>query len=130
MQDGRSENFVAVANPIDQSIDGATIEDYILALPRFEFHEETVEQFAERVRNARMTEKQNHGRDRDSLFVKGDGTHPSKVFTLDRSQRTLTILSMNWEPGGTDDLITMRRIPGGWVRGPRVVSGTRTETFN
>ena len=32
-------------------IDSATIEDYILALPRFEFHEETVVQFTERVRN-------------------------------------------------------------------------------
>jgi hypothetical protein len=134
MPSDRNETFVAVASPIDQSIDSATIEDYILALPPFEFHEETVEQFAERVRNARMTEKQNLGKDRgiitireakgdkdrDFLFVKGDGSAPSKVFILDRRRQMLTIRRINWEPGMTEDSITMRRVRGGWMRGPRI----------
>jgi hypothetical protein len=116
----RNETFVAVASPIDQSIDSATIEDYILALPPFEFHEETVQQFTERVRNARKTESQNSGKDLDFLFVKGDGSAPSKVFNLDRRRHMLTIRSMNWEPGMAEDSITMRRVPGGWMRGPRI----------
>lgn len=116
----RDETFVAVTSPIDQSIDTATIEDYILALPPFEFHEETVEQFTEKVKNARMTEKQNLGKDRDFLFVKGDGSAPSKIFILDRRRQMLTIRRMNWEPGMTEDTITMRRIPGGWMRGHRI----------
>lgn len=120
MPNDRNETFVAVASPIDQSIDSATIEDYILALPPFEFHEETVEHFTDRVRNARMTEKQNLGKNRDSLFVKGDGTAPSKVFILDRRRQMLTIRSMNWEPGMTEDAISMRRVPGGWMSGPRI----------
>jgi hypothetical protein len=113
------ETFVAAPSPIDQSIEFATIEDYILALPPFEFHEETVKQFTARVSNSRTTEKQNHGRDRDYLFVRGDGSAPSKVFILDRSQRMLTIRSRNWEPGMSDDSVTMRRVAGGWLRGPR-----------
>ena len=121
----REETFVAVVNPIDQSIGSTAIEDYILALPPFEFHEETIEQFAERVRNARKTEGQNFGKSRDFLFVKGDGSAPSKVFILDRRRRMLTIRSMNWEPGRTEDTITMRRVPGGWMRGPRIEMKTR-----
>ncbi len=120
MPSDRNETFVAVASPIDRLIESETIEDYILALPPFEFHEETVEQFTERVRNARMTEKQNLGKDRDSLFVKGDGSAPSKLFILDRRRQMLTIRSMNWEPGAAEDSITMRRVPGGWMRGPRI----------
>ena len=116
----RNETFEAAPSRVDQMIDFATIEDYILALPPFEFHEETVEQFAERVRSARMTEKQNLGKDRDYLFVRGDGSVPSKVFILDRSQRMLTIRSLNWEPGMSDDSVTMRRVLGGWQRGPRI----------
>jgi len=117
---GRNETFVAAVSPIDQSIDSAAIEDYILALPPFEFHEETIEQFTQRVRHARMTEKQNLDKGPDFLFVKGDGTAPSKVFILDRRRRVLTIRSLNWEPGTTEDTITMRRVPGGWMRGPRI----------
>ncbi len=120
MPSERNEIFVAAASPMDHTIDSATIEDYILALPPFEFHEETVEQFTERVRNARMTEKQNLGKDRDFLFVTGDGSAPSKVFILDRKRQMLTIRRMNWEPGMTEDSIKMRRIPGGWMRGPRI----------
>jgi hypothetical protein len=116
----RNEVFVALTSPIDRSIDSATIEDYVLALPPFEFHEETVEQFTERVRNSRKTEKQNFGKNRDFLFVKGDGSAPSKVFILDRRRQILTIRSMNWEPGMAEDVITMRRVPDGWMRGPRI----------
>ena len=112
--------FVAAPSSIDQTIDTASIEDYILALPPFEFHEETVEQFAKRVRSARMSEKQNVGKSRDYLFVRSDGCAPSKVFLLDRARRTLTIRSLNWEPGVSDDLVTMRRVPGGWLCGPCV----------
>jgi hypothetical protein len=120
MPSDKEDTFVAASSPIDQMIDSASIEDYILALPPYEFHEETIEQFAERVRSARLTEKQNLGKDRDTLFIRGDGSAPSKVFTLDRSQRLLTILSMNWEPGMADDSLTMRRVSGGWLRGPLI----------
>ena len=120
MPSERDVTFVAVASSIDQTIVSATIEDYILALPPFEFHEETVEQFTERVRNARKTENQNSGKDRNFLFVKGDGSAPSKIFILDRRRQILTIRSMNWEPGMAEDSITMRRVPGGWMRGSRI----------
>lgn len=116
----RNETFVATSSPIDRTIESASIEDYILALPPFEFHEETVEQFADRVRSARKTEQQNYGKGGDYLFVRGDGSAPSKVFVLDRGQQMITIRSMNWEPGMTDDSMTMRRVPGGWLRGPRI----------
>jgi len=118
MPGDRHETFVTAPSPIDRMIDSATIEDYILALPPFEFHEETVEQFTDRVRSARKTENQNFGKGGDYLFVSGDGSSPSKVFVLDRRRQMLTIRSMNWEPGLTDESITMRRIPGGWLRGP------------
>lgn len=117
---GKAEVFEAAPSRIDQRIDTASIEDYILALPPFAFHEETVAQFAERVRGARASEKENAGMDRDSLFVRGDGSAPSKKFVLDRSLRTLTITSMNWEPGMTHDIVAMRRVQGGWMRGPRI----------
>lgn len=116
----RGETFVAAASPIDQRIDSATIEDYILALPPYEFHEETAKQFSERVGNSRKTEKQNFGKPRDYLFVHGDGSEPSKVFILDRARQVLTIRSMNWEPGMTEDSITMQRVPGGWMRISRI----------
>lgn len=120
MPNHRHETFVAAPGPIDPMIDSATIEDYILALPAFEFHEETVEQFTERVRNARETETRNVGKDRDFLFVGGDGSAPSKVFILDRRTHSLTIRSLNWEPGMTGDSVAMRRVRGGWMRGPRI----------
>lgn len=56
----------------------------------------------------------------DFLFVRGDGSAPSKEFVLDRRLRVLTVRSMNWEPGMKDDTITMRRVPGGWMRSPRI----------
>jgi hypothetical protein len=118
---GLNETFVAFPSPIDRMIDSASIEDYILALPPFEFHEESVEQFTLRVRNARKTEKTNSGRDCDELFVRGDGSAPAKFFALDRERKMLTIRIMNWEPGMAEETITMRRVVGGWMRGPRIV---------
>ena len=88
-------------------------------LPPFEFYEETVDAFADWVRSARKTETRNAGRDLDSLFVRSDGSAPSKDFSLDRGDRLLTIQIMNWEPGMSDQSMTMRRVPGGWLRGPR-----------
>jgi len=120
MPSDQRETFVAAPSTIDHVIYSATIEEYILALPPFEFHEETVKQFKERVMSARKNEKQNLGKDSDYLFVRGDGSAPSKVFILDRSVRRLTIQSMNWEPGMSDDSVTMRRVSGGWQRGPRI----------
>ncbi len=114
------EAFVEAPSAIDQTIKTAAIEDYILALPQFEFHEETVEQFRERVRGARSDDARNRGRDRDSLFVSGDGSWPAKDFTLDRSSHALRIFVY---PGGVDSSpfeTTMRRVPGGWMRGPTV----------
>ncbi len=119
-----NEKFEVAPNRIDQSIGSATIEDYILALPPFAFHEESVDQFAVRVRQARLSEKENVGKNQDYLFVSGDGSAPSKEFLLDRRLRVVTIRSFNWEPGTTDDSITMRRVSGGWMRGPRVAIKT------
>jgi hypothetical protein len=112
MPSDQKETFVAAPSPIARVDQSATIEDYILALPPFEFHEETVEQFTERVRSARRNEKRNLDKDRDYLFVSGDGSAPSKIFILDRKRRVLTIQSMNWEPGMADDSMTMRRVFG------------------
>ena len=124
MPGARNETFVAMTSNVDQMIDSATIEDYILALPPFEFHDETVEQFTERVRSARKTEKQNFGKARNYLFLRGDGSAPSKIFVFDRRRQILTIRSMNWEPNMTEDSMTMRRVPGGWMRSPRIAMKT------
>lgn len=91
MRSDLHETFVTAPSRIDQIMDSATIEDYILALPPFEFHEETVEQFTDRVRSERKTEKQNFGKDGDYLYVRGDGSAPSKVFILDRRRQMLTV---------------------------------------
>ena len=114
-----SAEFEAAPSPIDQHMDTASIEDYILALPPYGFHEESVAQFADRVRNARTAEKQNEGRGDEFLFVPGDGSWPSKEFALDRRHRMLTIRILNWEPGLTDEVVMVRRVPGGWMHTPR-----------
>ena len=118
---GGSGAFVAEPSPIDQRIDAASIEDYILALPPYAFHEESVEQFTERVRHARTTLKENVGKSSDYLFVGGDGSSPSKEFTLNRDARTLEIRNFNWEPGLQDDAVTWRRVSGGWLREPHTI---------
>jgi hypothetical protein len=111
------EEFAAAPAGIDSRIDTASIEDYILALPPFAYHEESVEGFASQVRRARASERENAGRGPDSLFVRGDGTWPAKEFFLDRSRRLLAIRILHWEPGTADEYETMRRVPGGWMRG-------------
>jgi len=111
------EKFESAPGVIDQHIESATIEDFIVALPPFAFHEETVEGFEARVRRARAIEQKNLGQSCDFLFVGGDGCWPSKDFQLDRERHMLTIRSYNWEPGLKDSIVTMRRVPGGWMRG-------------
>lgn len=118
--DGGGERFEAAPNSIDGRLDTATIEEYIIALPAFAYHEESVEQFAEHVGRARSEESKNRGKGSDELFVGGDGCWPSKNFVLDRGRRTLTIRIFQWEPGMKDYTETMRRVPGGWMRGPQV----------
>jgi hypothetical protein len=114
------EEFIATPSVIDERIDTASIEDYIVALPPFAYHESSVGQFEEQVRTARGRETENQGKGRDYLFVNGDGCWPSKDFVLDSQSRTLRIRIYNWEPGTTDYTETMRRVPGGWMRGPQV----------
>ena len=118
------EKFEAAPSSIDRRLDTASIEDYIIALPPFGYHEESIEQFVEHVRRVRTSEDQNRGKGPDYLFVNGDGCWPSKDFVLNRSERLLTICVFDWEPGMPDTRHTMRRVPGGWMRGPSVVIKT------
>lgn len=120
---GGRENFVAAPSAIDGRIGTASIEDYILALPAFAYHEESVAQFAEHVRRERTSESKNRDKGSDELFVGGDGCSPSKNFTLDRGRRALTIRTFQWEPGMKDTVETMRRVPGGWFQGAAVMVG-------
>lgn len=113
---GRNETFEAAPSPVDQTIHSATIEDYILALPPFAFHDESVEQFSEVVRKARSMDPRNNKRGRDSLLISGDGLWPTRDFTLDRSTNTLRIFVHEGEGPSAPYEATMRRVPGGWMR--------------
>ena len=112
------EIFVAVPSRIDKIIETASIEDYIIALPKFAYHEESENMFWQRVRTARKVYAENKDKGSNFLFVGNDGCWPSKDFILDRSTKTLTIRIYEWEPGrdGTITIHTMRRVPGGWMR--------------
>ncbi|HEX7260723.1 MAG TPA: hypothetical protein VF258_02825 [Luteolibacter sp.] len=114
------EEFVATPSMIDERIETASIEDYVVALPPFAYHESSVEQFVEQVRTARGRQTENRGKGLDYLFVNGDGCWPSKDFVLDRDRSSLKVRVYQWEPGIKDYTETMRRVPGGWMRGPRV----------
>jgi hypothetical protein len=114
------EEFVAMPSMIDERIETASIEDYVVALPPFAYHESSVEKFIEQVRTAREREAKNRGKGLDYLFVNGDGCWPSKDFVLDRDQRSLKARVYQWEPRMKDYTETMRRVPGGWMRGPHV----------
>lgn len=115
-----SNPFEAAPSPIDAQLSTATIEEYIIALPPFAYHEESVRQFKDRVMRARAEEIQNSGKGSDFLYVGGDGTWPAKEFILDRENRTLGIRVSSWEPGVNAYTETMERVPGGWTRGPRI----------
>ena len=117
---GRQERFIAAPSSIDDCLDTATIEDYVIALPPFAYHEESVDQFVDQVRRARTESKENLGKGPDYLFVGGDGCWGSKDFVLERAKRTLRIRVFEWGPEGIDYTETMRRVPGGWMRGPQV----------
>ena len=117
---GEKEEFVAAPSLIDEGMETASIEDYIIALPPFAYHEASMEQFAQQVRDARLNEEENRDKGADYLFVGGDGCWPSKDFILDRERRTLRIRVYQWEPGMKDYAETMRRVDGGWMRGPRI----------
>ncbi len=112
--------FEAAPSKIDSRLETASIEEYIIALPPFAYHEESVRQFKDRVMRARAEEKQNSGKETEYLYVGGDGSWPAKQFTLDRDNRTLSIHVFSWEPGIDDYTETMERVPGGWIRGPRI----------
>jgi hypothetical protein len=114
------ETFESAPSSIDERIETASIEDYIIALPPFAYHEESVNQFVDKVRRAREESKENRGKGANHLYVNGDGCWPAKDFVLDRDRRTLKVRVYNWEPGMTDYTETMRRVPGGWMRGPHV----------
>src|SRR5437870_12235146 len=69
-QAAESRTFEAAPSPIDYHRD-VSIEEYILALPPYSFHEESVHDFAARVRSARML-PQNKGKSRNYLYCPGD----------------------------------------------------------
>jgi hypothetical protein len=116
------EKFEAAPSSIDARLDTAPIEDYIIALP---LHREGgVEQFEEQVRGSRVEKKENRGMGADYLFVGGDGSSAAMAFSLDRGKRLMTIRKYEWEHGWPDTMETMRRVPGGWMRGPIVVVKT------
>lgn len=115
------ESFDAAPSSLDDRLDTASIEDYVIALPPFAFHEESVESFVDSVKRSRGREADKSRRnDPNFLFVGGDGCWPAKDFTLDRKTRTLHVRIYNWEPPLEDtiSLLTMRRVPGGWRRSP------------
>jgi hypothetical protein len=119
-QGAKKEVFVAAPNSIDERIETASIEDYIIALPPYAYHEASVDQFVEQVRRVRVDQEENHSKGPNYLFVNGDGCWPSKDFVLDRERRSLKIRVYQWEPGMKDYTETMRRVPGGWMRGPQI----------
>jgi hypothetical protein len=112
------ESFEAAPSTIDNHLDKASIEEYIIALPPFAFHEEPVESFALNVVRSRRNQAKNKGKDDNYLYVGGDGCWPAKDFTLDRKNRVLHIQIFHWEPPMEDtvSILTMRRVPGGWMR--------------
>ena len=108
--------FIAAPSTIDGHPD-ASGEDFILALPPYLFHEESVPDFVARVRGAR-TLPQNHGNGMDYLYCPGDGTSPTKEFILEPVSRKLTIrVHSESEPGAAPYTVTMRRVRGGWIQG-------------
>jgi hypothetical protein len=115
-ESSKNASFVAAPNSIDQQR-APSIEDYILALPPYSFHEESVPAFAFRVRAARGL-PQNLGKSSDYLYCPGDGTWPPKEFTLERASRRLTIrVHAGVEPDAAPYTATMRRVRGGWIQG-------------
>lgn len=111
------ESFVAATSSIDEDLNEAAVEDFIVALPST-FHEESDKLFRETVHKARVNDPKNVGRDRDSLYLQGQGANSSMDFLLDRKTSTLKIRVYCWEPGTTPYETTMRRVPGGWMSGP------------
>lgn len=113
-QEGQG-SFEAVRSSIDQQND-PSIEDYILALPPYAFHEESLSSFARTVRSARAL-PQNYGKSRDYLFCPSDGKWPPREFTLERaSQRLIIHVHKGAEADGPPYTTTMRRVRGGWIR--------------
>ena len=109
------ESFVEAPSSLDDRLDTASIEDYIIALPPYAFHEESVDSFVDHVKRSRGEEAdKSRGNDPNFLLVGGDGCWPSKDFTLDRKTRTLHVRIYNWEPPweNTISILAMRRVPG------------------
>ncbi len=111
----RSREITNQETPREEWSASASIEEYILALPAYEFHEETVESFSVSVRHARRL-PENRGKSPDYLFVPGDGTWPAKEFFLDRATGRLTIkVHPGPEPGSKGYTTVRRRVAGGWI---------------
>jgi hypothetical protein len=117
---GQEDAFIAAPSSIDDRIGTASIEDYIVALPPFNYHESSVEDFVNQVTRARTDSRENRDKGSNYLFVSGDGTWPSKDFILDRDRRTLKIRVYQWEEGVEDYTESLTRVPGGWIRTPRI----------
>ena len=115
---GVKEQYVSSPAAIDSFLDRATVEDYIVALPPYSFHEAPSEWAIHHARTARYSHLKNTGRSKDSLYLSGDGCWPAQEFFLDRKTKTLVIRVYTYEPGEDPYEYKMRRVTGGWMRGP------------
>jgi len=95
-----------------RSLKNTPIEECILELPPFRYHEEKREEFVARVRSARAL-TQNDGRSRDYLFVPGDGTSGDKEFSLDRGAGIL-VVKIGAADGASGGIDTWKKEPHGW----------------
>jgi hypothetical protein len=73
-----------------------SLESRILALPKFRYHEENVDAFRARVIAARK-DSHNVGKDKNFLYITGDGSFPPKEFTWNENSQELTVKSMGNE---------------------------------
>lgn len=105
--------YLKSPHPIDRKIESATIEDYILAVPAYTFHEGDRAGFEKTVRNARAL-PQNQGRPADELYVPGDGSAGPYEFVLDRGSHALNARYVGRNAETPPHTIRYQRIPGGW----------------
>lgn len=120
------EHFEAAPSSIDKQRNKASLEEFILALPPYSLHEETVEGFRERVYREHKEQQAKH----DEMHLSGDGCWPSKDIKLDRTTSTLYILSYPGpEPDSEYTLHLWRRVRGGWEYGNHIYGQAALDTY-
>lgn len=65
----------------------------ILSLPEFKYHEANLNCFRESVMNARK-DPHNANKNKNYLYLKGDGSYPAQEFTWNKKSKTLTVKSI------------------------------------